>query len=217
MGGKDTPTSLVVERPCALHVSAADSATWVGYHKEYLLIGVIRSFATCITLWNVGDRHSLRPRIRQQGKIRIHVDRSMYAFLCTSTGRRVWVGCLPESECLLQSLTVQGSSLARKGEERESWKRGALAEYAVRAKRAEMSRAASLLSHSCLSRENASRSASSSFPVILCHLFSDNCAHAYVIIPHVLYARAGMLQYFHYFIIIIFFIIFLGNYGQKGL
>ena len=35
-GGEDTPTSLVVKRSCALNGSAADSATWVGWIKEYL-------------------------------------------------------------------------------------------------------------------------------------------------------------------------------------
>ena len=94
-GGTDASTRLVVERACGLHVSTADSATWVGYHKEYLLIRVIHPFATRINLWNGGARQSLRPRIRQQGKIRIRVDRLMCALLCTSAGRRVWVGYLP--------------------------------------------------------------------------------------------------------------------------
>ena len=194
-GGEDSPTSLVIERACALHVSVADSAMWGGHHKEYLLIRMIRPFATRITLWNGGAHHSLRLRIWQQGKIRIRVDCSMCALLCTSNGRHVWVGCLPESECPLQARTVQGSSLARSKRGRERIKEERSASWICYAcgMRREAARRP-LLSHSYVSSGNASRSTSSSLSVILCYLLSDSCAHAHIITPHVLYARAGLLQ-----------------------
>ena len=87
---------------------------------------VILPFATRITLWNGGTHHSTRPRIRQQGKRRNRVDRSLHALFCGAVGLRVRVGYLPESEWPLQARTVQGSSLARSLEKgkRENQGRG---------------------------------------------------------------------------------------------
>ena len=71
-----------------------------------LLIRVTPLLRHALRCGTAGLVNSTRPRIRQQGRMRIRVDRSTYALLCTPAGRRVWVGCLPECECLLQARTV---------------------------------------------------------------------------------------------------------------
>ena len=51
---EDKPTGFLVVRACALHVYAADLATWVGVRKHIMFFGVISPFATRLALCNGG-------------------------------------------------------------------------------------------------------------------------------------------------------------------